>query len=173
MKRILVLLIALSASALTFAQTGKVGHANFQEIMLAMPERADAEAELQAVAKEYESQLNTMKTEYQKKIQDFQNAGAALPESIQNVKVQEIQNLEQQIVQLEQQAQVDLAQMENDLLQPMIEKVNNAVEAVAKAEGYAYVIDSSAGVLLYAGGTDLSDKVKTNLGISASSTSGE
>jgi hypothetical protein len=49
MKRILVLLIALSASALTFAQTGKVGHANFQEIMLAMPERADADLYQQLV----------------------------------------------------------------------------------------------------------------------------
>lgn len=165
MKRILVLLIAMSASALTFAQTGKLGHINFQEVMLAMPERSAAEQDLQAFAKEYEDQLNSMKTDYQTKVEYINQNGQGLPEAILQTKVNEIQQLEQNILQLEQQAQLDLAQREAELIQPMVDKVNAAVEEVAKAEGFTYIIDSSAGVLLYSGGTDVGPQVKAKLGI--------
>ena len=166
MKRILVLLIAMSTSALTFAQTaGKIGHINFQEVMLAMPERSAAEQDLQAFAQEYETQLNSMKEDYQAKVTYINDNGQGLPEAILQTKVNEIQQLEQNIIQLEQQAQIDLSQREAELIQPMVEKVNAAVEEVAKAEGFTYIIDSSAGVLLYSGGTDVGQQVKAKLGI--------
>ena len=51
------------------------------------------------------------------------------------------------------------------MLQPLIDKIGKAIEDVAKENGYAYIIDASTGVLLYRGGDDVTDLIKTKLGI--------
>ena len=61
--------------------------------------------------------------------------------------------------------QNDLAQMEQQLLAPMIERVRDAIEAVGKEQGFTYIFDTSTGVTLYNGGEDVTDLVKTKLGM--------
>ena len=61
--------------------------------------------------------------------------------------------------------QNDLAQMEQQLLSPMIERVRKAIEDVGKEQGYTYIFDTSTGVTLYNGGEDVTDLVKTKLGM--------
>ena len=61
--------------------------------------------------------------------------------------------------------QNDLAQMEQNLLAPMIERVREAIDAVGKEHGYLYIFDTSTGVTLYNGGDDVTDLVKTKLGM--------
>jgi len=52
------------------------------------------------------------------------------------------------------------------LLQPIYDKVNTAIKAVAEEEGYAFIFDGSTQVLLYADETtDVSSKVKAKLGM--------
>ena len=48
--------------------------------------------------------------------------------------------------------QNDLAQMEQQLLSPMIERVRKAIEDVGKEQGYTIFFDTSTGVTLYNGG---------------------
>ena len=57
-------------------------------------------------------------------------------------------------------------QKEQELLQAIMMKVNNAVKELAKAEGYSYIFELTT--LLHAGGDDISDKVRKKLGISTS-----
>ena len=48
----------------------------------------------------------------------------------------------------------------------MLEKANTAIEAVAKENEYSYILDTSAGVVLYFPETDdILPLVKTKLGI--------
>ena len=61
--------------------------------------------------------------------------------------------------------QNDLAQMEQQLLAPMIERVRDAIEAVGKEQGFTYIFDTSTGVTLYNGGVDVGELVKTKLGM--------
>ena len=57
---------------------------------------------------------------------------------------------------------------ETELFQPIFDAAKEAIETVAKENGYTYIIDESVGVLLYAGGDDILPLVKTKLGIAAS-----
>jgi outer membrane protein len=60
----------------------------------------------------------------------------------------------------------DLQQKEVELTSPIIEKARNAVEAVAKENGYSYIFNSTEGLLLYAQPSDdVMDMVKAKLGI--------
>ncbi len=68
--------------------------------------------------------------------------------------------------QFEQTATQDLQNKELELTTPIIEKAKDAVEAVAKENGYTYMFNSTEGLLLYAEPSDnIMDMVKAKLGI--------
>ena len=52
---------------------------------------------------------------------------------------------------------------EFDLLKPILEKADKAIETVARAQGYQYVLDSA--MLIMADGKDLMADVKAHLKI--------
>ena len=64
------------------------------------------------------------------------------------------------------EAENSLQQKEQQLLQQIMLKVNNAVKELAEKEGYSYIYEVTT--LLYAGGEDISDKVRKKLGITVS-----
>ena len=58
----------------------------------------------------------------------------------------------------------DLQKKRNDLLEPIYEKVNEAIKAVAKEQGFQFIFDQQ--VLLYGEETsDVSAAVRTKLGM--------
>jgi outer membrane protein len=69
------------------------------------------------------------------------------------------------IQQFQQTAGKDLQQKELDLYKPILEKAQAAIQKVAKAKGFQYVLDSTTGSgVLVADGTDLLADVKKELG---------
>ena len=47
----------------------------------------------------------------------------------------------------------------------MIKRVRDAIEAVGLEQGFTYIFDSSMGATLYNGGEDVTDLVRTKLGM--------
>jgi outer membrane protein len=83
-----------------------------------------------------------------------------------SIAARELQELETRIVDAQEKAQEDLAKMEQELLKPIIERVDSAISTVAIEQSFNYVLDASGGLLLHmAGGIDLLPAVKTRLGI--------
>jgi outer membrane protein len=79
---------------------------------------------------------------------------------------QEMQTTEQTIAQYRQNALQDLQKKEVELLKPVYEKARVAVQKVARAKGFDYVIDSTTGTgVILADGYDLMADVKKDLGI--------
>ena len=54
---------------------------------------------------------------------------------------------------------------EESLLSPMIARVRAAIEAVGSEHGFTYIFDSSMGATLYNEGEDVTDLVRTKLGM--------
>lgn len=155
-------LILLSTSS--FAQ--KFGYINSQELLSLMPEAKKADSSLQAFAKSYQDQIETMIKEYQKKGQEYQAQEKTMSDAVKEVKMRDLQKLEENIQQTQQSAQEKVAKKKEDLFTPILEKADKAIKEVAKANGYDYVFDASAGALLYAKETDnILPLVKTKLGI--------
>jgi outer membrane protein len=60
----------------------------------------------------------------------------------------------------------DLQQKEVDLFQPILEKARTAIQKVARAQGFQYVLDASQGTgVILSDGKDLLADVKKELGI--------
>jgi outer membrane protein len=84
------------------------------------------------------------------------------------LKRKDVEGLQMRMQEFESLANEDIQNKKQELLKPLVDKINAAIEEVAKEGGYTYVFDSSVGVLLYAKDSeDLSDKVKVKLKIAA------
>lgn len=164
MKHIL-LLAFVALLGMTDAVAQKFGHLDAQDILLTLPERAEAQTSIEAAAAEYEAEVSRMQSELETKFADYQAKAATWPDAIRQQKERELQQLDAGLQEFGMTIQNDLAQMEQQLLAPMIERVRDAIEAVGKEQGFTYIFDTSTGVTLYNGGEDVTDLVKTKLGM--------
>lgn len=165
MKKILLVIIALVIAAPTFAQQ-KFGHIDSAALLELMPEKAQAEKELEAFAKEFQTALEAMAKEYESKVASFQQTEKDMIPTVRNTKVREISELERRIQEFQTQAQEEIGKKEQDVLTPIIEKARKAIDDVAVAKSYTYIFDNSQGMLLYAKDSeDVMADVKAKLGL--------
>jgi outer membrane protein len=163
LKLTLVLAMMLSCTTL-FAQ--KLGRINSQEVMLAMPETAEMQTKLQAVAKDWEENLELINVEFNNKLQEFQKNLNSMSDAARQIKEKDLNDLRQRGTKMQQMAQQDLARQEQELMTPIIEKAQNAIQAVSKAGGFTAVFET--GSLVYFDETtliDITPLVKKELGI--------
>lgn len=163
LKLTLVLAMMLSCTTL-FAQ--KFGRINSQEVMFAMPETTEMQTKLQTVAKDWEENLETINVEFNNKLQEFQKNLNTLSDAARQIKEKELNDLRQRGTEMQQMAQQDLAKQEQELMTPIIEKAQNAIKTVSKANGFTAIFES--GSLVYfdeATLIDITPLVKKELGI--------
>lgn len=152
----------------------KFGHINSADLLQAMPEMKTADANFQTFAKAKQTALEQMDAERQKKIVAYQEKAKTISEANKEAVGKELQALENQIHDMEkrigdtqEQSQEELTNKRTELYQPIFKKAEDAVKAVAKEKGYAYVFDvSQPGIVYFDGGDDLLAAVKAKLGIS-------
>ena len=151
MKKINII-IAIAAmvcvSTTTFAQQ-KFAHIEFVALLELMPEKAQAQAELEKVAAPLNETLEAMMGEYQSKMEEFQAQAENMAKSVQELKAKELTDLENRIKEFQESAQTELTMKEQEIIEPLYKKAQNAVDAVAQEKGYSYVLDSSSGVLIF------------------------
>lgn len=156
----------LAPATLTAQSKAKIGHINSNDLLLLLPERKDAEAQLQEFAKSLEQQLTSMTTEYEKKLTEYQTNAKVMADPVRESREEELADLERRIRDFQVKAQNSIAQKEEELMEPMINKANQAIEDVAKENGYTYVLDTSSGMVLYfPESDDLLPLVKAKLGL--------
>ncbi len=168
MKHLKTLLIAaillVGTTSITTAQS-KVAHINTTELVQAMPEMKAAQAEIEKLSKTYDADYKTMVTELQNKVKLYRAEVDTKTEEENTKRAKEVQDIEQGIRQYQAQAQEDLAKKEAALLKPIFEKAKAAIQKVATAQGFNYVLDSTeGGGVLVAAGTDILADVKKELG---------
>lgn len=171
MKKFLTIAIILGATLMgshSFAQKQyKFGHVDSNQLLSMMPERANAKVELENYAKQLESTLMAMQTEFERKYQDYSTSADSLSPFIRQTKEAELQEMQQRIQTFQQSAQQDLGQKENELLQPIIAKARKAIDDVAEEGGYIYIFDIGNGSILHfsSDSEDILPVVKAKLGI--------
>lgn len=161
-------LSVLFAAVMMFVTVGtvsaqKVASMDYEAVLSAMPETKKMTTDLDTFSKTKSDELNKQAEAFQKEVQQFQAELAKLTEAQRNAKEAELQKKQQNLQQLQQTAQKDLATRRDTAVKPIIEKLNNAVEKVAKANGFDFIIDSTA--LIYKAGLDATPLVKKELGL--------
>ncbi len=168
-------IVILAALILTVAFTSdlaaqkqyKFGHIDSNQLLSQMPQREKAKVELEKYAKQLESTLSGMQTEFERKYQEYVSTADSLSNLIRQTKESELGEMQQRIQTFQQTAQQDLAQKENELLQPIIQKARTAISEVADENNFTYVFDVGTGVILHFSddSIDILPMVKAKLGI--------
>lgn len=141
----------------------KVASMDYEAVLAAMPETKKMTTDLDTFSKTKGDELQKQAEAFQKEVQQYQADGAKMTEAQRTAKEGELQKKQQNLQQLQQTAQNDLAQRRDAAVKPIIDKLNNAVAKVAKANGFDFIIDSTA--LIYKGGPDATPLVKKELGL--------
>lgn len=142
----------------------KFGYTSVDYIVQFLPEYAAAQTEVAEYEQQLGQQLQSKIATYQGLIGEFNNLGPEVIDAVRQDKAQEIGQLEADIQQFQQNAQQLVSTKELTTIQPLYGKVMEAINAVAAAEGFTYIFDSST--LLYAKeGEEVSDLIFKHLGI--------
>jgi outer membrane protein len=144
---VLLFFIAVTVSA--GAQTHKFGHIDLQALVQVMPERASAETEFNKFQADLEDVLGEMQQNYQQKLSELEKMGADVSEVRRNARISELQELQQRIQNYTINAQQQLQNKQAELLSPVFDKAEQAIEEVAKEQGLLYVFDMGSRVVLY------------------------
>jgi outer membrane protein len=165
--RVLFLGVALFVmSGVTNAQV-KIAHVNTAEILDVMPDKAKAEKDLEKYYNELQAQLQTMASEYQTKMQDYEANQATMSNLVKQSKEKEIIDIQNRIQQFQANAEQEFEAKRAELLSPILEKIQTAINSVGKEKGYSYILDLATGAAVYVGddAIDVTKDVKAKLGI--------
>lgn len=164
MNRLTLSLALVLFSVLSFGQTIKFGYTSVDYILAYMPETQTAQAQLQ----EYENQLTvSIQRKYQtleQKKADFERNVSIMTDAVRVDKESEILQLQTELQQFQARTEEMMQQKQITLLQPIYAKIQEAINAVAEANGFTHIFNSDA--LLYApDGDDVSVLVFRELGV--------
>ncbi|MEM1324866.1 MAG: OmpH family outer membrane protein [Bacteroidota bacterium] len=161
--RIATLCLAMVAFAAS-AQAQKFGYVNTNKILENLPAVKQADANIAAMQQQLENK-------YKKDLEALQAAYTAVQQKMQtgelSPKQQEeeaakLKTQEDKLRAFEAESQNKLVAKRNELVQPILDRVNNAIQAVGKEGGYQFIFDEQ--VLLYKDASqDVTEQVKAKL----------
>lgn len=166
LKVLSVVLLLVGTVATTQAQ--KLAYTNSAALLSEFPDVKRLDASLETLQKQLvkkgENMVKKFETEY-KAAAEKEKRGELSPKQISDLR-KNLETKQQDIVKYEQDIQNQLVTKRNKELEPILKKVQDAINAVAKEKGYDYVVDASTGILLYAADQhDITTAVKSKLGI--------
>lgn len=148
------------------ANAQKVAHIDFEKLIAEMPETIKLKADIEKLGKTYQDEVEGMAKKLDAKIKKYTSESPSQAKEINDSRAQEVQQERARYEQLRQTAYEDMQKKQAEGLQPIIEKAQKAIDAVAAEKGILYVLDSSMskGVVLVKKGEDLFNAVKAKLG---------
>ncbi len=160
------------------AQTqNRIGHANTGYIIGQLPDMKRIQGELETTKTQLEKVIQEKMKVFEEKYERFQKNAPSMSEILLTDSQKELEKLQTEIQELQQNSEVAFRTKQQQLLQPLLEKVDNAVKEVGKEKGYLYILNSDTGnvgnpVLLFAGSeeTNITDLVLKKLGVTPQAT---
>ena len=134
----------------------KIGYTNVDFVIAKLPEYKVMQNQLEVTKAQLDKALGETYKEAQEKYEAYQKNGANMTDVIRADKEKELQNLQTRIQEMQTNAQTSLQTKQQQLLEPILLKVNNAIQEVGKENGFLYILNMDAGanttpIILYAG----------------------
>ena len=144
-----------------------IAHINTAAVLDALPEKLKAEKDLENYYNELQKQLKGMYDEYQDKLQVYQANTETMSSFVKQSKEKELVDLEQHITDFQANAESEFEAKRAELLKPILNKIQNAINSVAGENELTYVIDTSTGAAVFFGedAIDITYMVMKKLGI--------
>jgi outer membrane protein len=169
-KSILLLAVMfLLGIAVNAQQNQRIAYVDSDYILENIPEYADAQEEINQLSKKWEKEITALFQEAQELDREYQAESVLLSEDQKRKKKEAITAKRQEAENLRMQyygPEGELFAKRAELIQPIQEKVYNAINQVALTKNYAFVFDKAAGTtMLYCSDkNDISDEILDEIG---------
>lgn len=158
-----VAMILIVAAKPVTAQT-KIGYISTEELISIMPETVKADSNLtqfrNALVQNAQEKQNTLESA----IERFNKDSATMTQARKDVQRTELQKMLTDLQGEEQRIQQQLQQKQQELIGPINKKAFDAIQAVAKENGYGYVFEKNA-LLVAPPGEDIIQLVAKKLNV--------
>lgn len=168
------LLFLFTVSVTANAQQVEIGYVNPQEIITKMPEMKAVQQRLQNFAADKRTEIQEKQQAFQAAVDEYQQKMSVLSADAKAAQEKELGQMRTDLLALQQKASQAVAQKQQELVQPLIDSINNAIAAVAEEMGLDYVLNTTTSngdvVILYTSPQfqqkyDITDEVMDKLGI--------
>ena len=169
---------AATTTPTTTASTGsaaagplKLGYTNIDYVLAQTPEAKDIQNQLTIQRTQSENEPKRMQKELEDKYGAYEKGAAQMSDVIRKDRETELQGLQGRIQEFGRTAETSLQTKYQQLVNPVVQKIQKAIDAVAKENAYTYVFNLDAGantipILLVAPEQDnITDMVLRKMGI--------
>ena len=136
------------------AQALKIGYVNAEVVLSRMPDADSVRKQVGKLENTYRTSLEPYEKYLQQKLAEYQQKGAAgAPEAELNAMRDKLMELQKELQTKTQDAEEQLMAKSQELMKPVLDKLENTINTAAKAEGYTYVFNShisGTSIMLYA-----------------------
>ncbi len=166
---LLAVMFLLGVTTINAQQNQRIAYVDSDYILENIPEYGDAQEEINQLSKKWEKEITALFQEAQELDREYQAESVLLSEDQKRKKKEAITAKRQEAENLRMQyygPEGELFTKRTELIQPIQEKVYNAINQVALTKNYAFVFDKAAGTsMLYCNEkNDISDEVLDEIG---------
>ena len=144
MKRILsLLLLALTLSAATASAQGtfSFGYIHYDSLLHAMPEYADAQAQLAQLRQQYEKEATYNEKNFKRLFADFLQGQKDFPQNILLKRQRDLQVAMERSLAYRQEADSLLREAELEMINPLRQRLDAAIRDVGTEQGYRFILN--------------------------------
>lgn len=156
--------VAALVSTSSVNAQNKIGYISTEELVSVMPETVKADSNLQQYRTALIQNAQEKQSSLEAAIQKFNDDSAKLSVSVKDVKRAELQKMLSDLQAEDQRIQQQLQQRQQELITPINRKAFDAIQAVAKENGYTYVLEKGA-LLVAPPGEDILPLVAKKLNV--------
>lgn len=123
----------------------KLGYTNIDYVLQQTPEAKDIQNQLTIQRTQSENELKRMQKELEDKYAAYEKGAQQMSEVIRKDRETELQSLQARIQEFGRTSQESLQSKYGQLVNPVVQKIQKAIDAVAAENGYTYVFNLDAG----------------------------
>ena len=170
----LIAFTTLMAAPETQAQDMKIGFVEPRSVLEKMPELRAVQQRMQNFMERKQTELTEKERELQTEIEQYQQKVGVISEQARENEEQRLNNLDMEFRQLQNTAQQEMQQRQAELMAPLLEQLQGAIDNVAAERGLDYVLNTTTSggdvIILYVSESvqeeyDITDAVMRELGI--------
>jgi len=149
------------------AKEYKVGYIDSEEIISRYEAAREAKAQLEEDIARFQEEADSLRREYEQARDEYETQELTLSEEGKRAKMAEVNQRKQRyegFLDEVYRTGGTIDQKNNELIAPIVEKINAAVSKLSEDEGFALVIDAAKSEIVYAEvGLDLTEMVVSEL----------
>jgi outer membrane protein len=129
----------------------RIAYINSEQVIMQLPESQEAQKILEELQISARDSIQLLEETYKEKLDEYQLLESQLTEEAKRLKQTELMELQNYYSVFTRRKSDEIQKRRDDLMRPILEKIQKAIDQLAKDEGLNFIFDKTATVpvLLY------------------------